>query len=550
MRSSARSALLALLTCLCFAVSLFAQTPSKQPPAVKTPRGSVSGRITIKDKPAPGVAVGLRNSDFTNPFESISRTVTGADGVYRITNVSAGSYNVTIAAPAYVATEMDGRRTVVLGEDENIENLNFSLVRGGVITGKVTDGEGRPVIAQQVEVYSVDAFERQSAQQSMLYPTTTGQTDDRGVYRIFGIAAGRYKVAAGRGDERFADFSNSQTKYKQVFHPDVGDPTKAVVIEVSEGSEAKDVDIALGRAVQTFSASGRMINSENGAPVPNLRFGLQRVVAPQRFEYVNSIGTTNARGDFVIEGLIPGKYNTMFFANEGSELRADSTTFEVIDSDVSGVTIKVSRGATVSGIVILETDDKSARSRLAEITMRGYVQINPGYGNSVSSTIAADGSFRLAGLPGGAVNIAISGAGPYPPKGFAISRIEREGIAAPRIEVKDGEQVTGVKVFIGYGNATLRGVVKIDDGPLPPGTRVFLRLTKPGENSSFIRPIPVDDRGHFLLDGITPGAYELNAQVFGTNVKAPKPIKQTVNLVDGVVTDVTITFDFTTPANP
>lgn len=32
-------------------------------------------------------------------------------------------------------------------------------------------------------------------------PTTGGQTDDRGIYRVFGISAGRYKVAAGRGEE-------------------------------------------------------------------------------------------------------------------------------------------------------------------------------------------------------------------------------------------------------------------------------------------------------------------------------------------------------------
>lgn len=59
MRSSARSALPVLLTCLCFAASLSAQSPSEQQP-VKTPRGSVSGRVTIKDKPAPGVVIGLQ----------------------------------------------------------------------------------------------------------------------------------------------------------------------------------------------------------------------------------------------------------------------------------------------------------------------------------------------------------------------------------------------------------------------------------------------------------------------------------------------------------
>jgi hypothetical protein len=240
----------------------------------------------------------------------------------------------------------------------------------------------------------------------------------------------------------------------------------------------------------------------------------------------------------------------MLFANESTELRAELTTFEVIDQDVTGVTIKLSRGSVVSGIVVLESEDKAAKRLLGETMMRGYVQSAPGFGNSASSPIAADGSFRLAGLANGPVNITISGTvNPYPPKGFSISRIERDGMVTPRIEVKDGEHVTGVKVFIGYGNAVLRGVVKIENGSLPSGAYIYLRMNKQGENTSYVQPPQVDQRGFFLLEGIPPGQYELTAQIVG-NVKGLKPIKQNISLTDGAVTEVTITFDFATLTNP
>ena len=550
MRSSARSALPALLTCLCFAASLSAQSPSKQQPA-KTPRGSVSGRITIKDKPAPGVMVGLRGNELMSSYEPFTRAVTDADGNYRIANLAAGNYQLTIAAPGYVPADRADRKIVVLGEDENAENINFSLVRGGVITGKVTDAEGRPVIQHQVEIYDLATLERYIAQQQRPFPTTNTHTDDRGIYRIFGLAPGRYKVGAGRGDEGYGGFSPSQTSYKQVFHPDVTDPAKAPVIEVSEGSEAKDIDIALGRAVQSFSVKGRAINTDTGAPVPNIRFGLQRIVGPQRFEFVNSVVVVNARGDFVIEGLIPGKYNTTMFSGEGIELQAETTTFDVIDQDVSGVILKLSQGSVVSGVVILESEDKAAQRLLAETLMRAYVQTAPGHGTGTSSSIAADGSFRLGGLANGTVNLSISGSvNPYPPKGLMISRIERDGIVTRGIEVKDGEQVTGVKVFISYGTAVLRGVVKVENGALPPGVRVFLQISKPGDRVSYMRPPQVDERGYFLLEGIPAGQYELTAQIFGPNVRAAKLVKQQVSLTDGAVTDVTITIDLATPANP
>lgn len=549
MRSSARSVLPTLLTCLCFAVSLFAQSPGKQ--QVKTPRGSVSGRVTIKDKPAPGVVVGLRKAALENSYDPFERAVTDAEGIYRLTNVPAGNYILTVAAPAYVPVNSEDRKTVVVGEDENVEGINFALVRGGVITGKLMDAEGRPVVVQQIEIYSQAALDRRAGEQ-LPFPMTTVQTDDRGIYRVFGLAPGRYKVGAGRGNEGFGGFSQNQVSYKQVFHPDATDPAKGAVIEVTEGSEAKDVDITLGRAVQAFSVSGRILNGETNTPVPNVKFTLQRLVGP-RVEYVNTVNSSNARGDFVVEGLIPGKYTTMLFMNEGSDLRGDATAFEIIDGDVSGVTIKLTRGASISGMVIIETENKAAKARFGEMLVRGYVQPAPGtgYANGASSQIAADGSFRLAGLGNGVVNISLGGSvGPYPPKGFSITRIEREGMPAQRIEVKEAEQVSGVKIFVGYGSATVRGVVKIENGPLASGARIYVRVGRPGESNTYLRPTMVDERGNFLIEGIPPGNYEVSATVMGGNFKSPKVVKQEVSLTDGVVTDVGFTIDASNPPNP
>lgn len=549
MRSSARSVLPTLVTFFCFVAPLFAQSSAKQQPA-KTPRGSVSGKVTIKEKPAAGVVVGLRRSDSLNPYDPFLKALADEDGVYRITNVAPGTYQVSVAAPGYVVGgDGNNSRNVVVGEDENIEGMNFSLVRGGVITGKVTDGDGRPVIGHQVEIYSLEVLDRRTPQQP-LFPTTNGQTDDRGIYRVFGIAAGRYKVAAGRGEEGYGGLLNTQVNYTQVFYPDVTDAAKATIVEVTEGSEANGIDITLGRVVQTFSASGRLIDGETGQPVPHVHFGLQRMLG-QRVEFVNNVVNSDARGEFVVEGLVPGKYSVMLFANEMSDLRAERVTFDIIDSDVTGVVIKLSKGATVSGVVVLESEDKAAQAQLAQILVRAYVRTNPGFGSSSSSRIGADGSFQLQGLPAGAVNMSLSGTiGPFPPKGFSIARVERDGTLVPRIEVKEGDHVTGVRIVVTYGTATLRGTVKVDNGPLPAGARVLLGLTKPGENTSYLRPPQVDERGHFFLDGIPAGLYELTAQVTGGNIKGFKPIKQNVSLTNGNVTEVTITINLAETANP
>jgi len=166
--------------------------------------------------------------------------------------------------------------------------------------------------------------------------------------------------------------------------------------------------------------------------------------------------------------------------------------------------------------------------------------------------VSADGSFRIGGLPGGTINIQLSGAmGPFDLKGFAISRIERDGVALPRgLELKEGEQVAGIRVVIAYGNGSIRGVVKLENGTLPEGAQMFVRLTKPGEPPPSLRPSAVDARGHFLMEGIPPGNYEVLVQVFNLNRAAPRVSKREVTVQDGIVTDVVITVDLTPPPTP
>jgi protocatechuate 3,4-dioxygenase beta subunit len=551
MRSSARRVVPILLTLVCFAAPVFAQAQTKQTQPVKIQRGTISGRITIKDKPAVGVAVGLRRAEPGAPIDPLTRGTTDQDGVYRITSLAAGGYMIVPAAPAYVINEP--AKNVIIGEDETVDGVNFSMVRGGVITGKVTDADGRPVISQQVNIYRAEAFEPVRTPQpggmptQPFYPISGVVTDDRGIYRSFGLPAGRYKVAAGRGDDATSGISTANSSYKQVFHPDAAEPSKATTIEVTEGSEATNVDIALGRLMQTFSVSGRVID-ESGNPVPNIRFGFQRMVGV-RTEFMNNSTLSNARGDFLAEGLVPGKYGIFMFSNP-LELRADTMLFDVIDQDVTGITVKLQKGGSVSGIVVLESEDKTAMAKLRELQLRGFVMSPPGNGLNAVSNIGPDGSFRLGGLPNGQVVISLSSAiGAMPYKGFVVSRIEREGVPA-RIEIRDGEQVTGVKIIIAYGNASIRGVVTLENGTLPEGVRVMVRLTKAGDNGN-VRPPPVDSRLHFFMDGIPPGVYDVSAMLIGPRgpLRLP-PVKREVSLIEGVVTDVALTVDLSTLPKP
>jgi len=556
MSFSARYLPAVLLTILSLPTSLWAQAAPRQ--TSKAPRGSISGRVTLKGKGAEGVVVMIRKSEPANPYETMQRAATDQDGFYRIANVAPGNYEVSPSAPAFVSADWKEPKntSVIVGEDENVENINFTLVRGGVITGKVTDADGRPVIQHPVNVFRVEAFEQQS-QQDRVFASGGGQTDDRGIYRVFGLVPGRYKVGAGRSDNVYSPGS-IRTSYKQVFHPDVSDQAKATVIEVGEGTEAKDVYITLGRTLQTFAVAGRVVDGEKGLPVPNLRLGFQRIVG-QRYEFAGIVTTTNSQGDFVAEGLLPGKYEFYLFPNQNGGMRVETGLgVDIIDQDVSGVAVKLVPGTSLSGVVVIESENKALLAKLSELQLIAFtVNTKPNNGalnSSARSPIAPDGSFKLTGLSGGNMRIGIGAlANGYPPKGFSIARIEHDGEEmswSHGIEMKDGEQLTGLRVVLTYGNATLRGVVNVENGELPPGARFYVRLAKPGEKLSNLRTPQVDARGHFLIEGLAPGTYEVHAAVAAPQMQPPRMAMREVSVQDGVTTDITLTINLTPPQKP
>jgi len=293
---------------------------------------------------------------------------------------------------------------------------------------------------------------------------------------------------------------------------------------------------------------------ENGQPAPNLRIGVQRQIG-QRIEYMNNSTMGNSRGDFILEGLVPGKYTAFLLGTPYSNLRIEPFSFEVSDHDLTGLTVKLTRGASITGTVILENGDKAILARLLQFQLRGFGVVSTDGGGTVgassTSPLGPDGSFHLSGLPPGTINIMFSApSSPFPPKGFTISKIERDGIFNPRgVEIKQGEQLTGVRVFVAYGTATIRGAVIVENGSLPQTSRIFVRVSKPGESFSNLRPAVVDERRHFLMEGLPAGTYELNITV---NIPGSptRNIKREVVLQDGQAVDLTINVDLSESQRP
>jgi len=532
------SSTLKVAGCL-FAVSLIVHA---QNPIQKTQSGvsSVSGKITMKGNGVSGILIGARVAQQGPRRVPPVVTTTDQQGNYKLSNLAPGQYEIVTGAPQFVLTSSEPMRRLIIGEGETIENIDFTLVRGGVITGKVVDADGRPVIEEQVQVFGPDGPNVGPP----IYGFTTIGPDDRGIYRIFGLPPGKYKVAAGSPEDRMTYGRILGAVFSQTYYPSANDATKATVVEVGEGSEVTNVDITLRRTQPTFTVTARVVDADTGKPVADATWGLEK------FRENGSFGTSgmpsNAQGEIKLENMTPGKYALFVLATLGHEVYSEPVHFEVVDQDIKDLVVKASSGSSIAGTIVFEGVNEKARPNLAELML--YVHSMSEEANGMSSgsmpqaLVSADGSFRVGGLRPGTLyfSIFVHRKGPGPANEFEVARVERDGVVLPKAEIKAREQIKDLRLIVRSRSGRIRGIVKYENGQVP-SSYVQVTAKRVGDENSEMA-MQMDDRGRFISEGLAAGVYEVRVLVYLSN-RLPAQAKQQVVVSDNQVSEVTLTVD-------
>ncbi|HEX8068721.1 MAG TPA: carboxypeptidase regulatory-like domain-containing protein [Pyrinomonadaceae bacterium] len=539
------------LLCLCLAAAAVA---AAQNPVSTS--GLITGRVTSDGKPAAGVEIVLL------PEDGEKRTVAGkattdAEGRFRLTVEYAGRYRVVPAAPALVPAQASAStapgKAVTIAAGEEVAGVELALTRGGVITGQVRTPDGQPAVAERVTVTPVgDTTQARAAtfQTSVMF-----ETDDRGVYRIFGLPAGRYLVSAGSSNAATPNnLRGRRAAYARTYHPDATEEARAAVVEVAAGGEAASVDINLARRARSFAASGRVVDAKTGQPAAGLPLAYVALQGTGRPAGVPVRGArADANGEFRIDGLLPGRYLVFVSAEDDSNAYSDDLTFDVpTDEDVSGLELKAHQGASVSGVMFVEnTRDAGLARRLSGLSVNSFLyQTDATLAAQTSARINADGTFRLAGLRPGKLKAAMGTQ--QLPRGFSIVRLERDGVAqGDGIEVQPEANITGVRVVLAYGNGVVRGRVQPRAGELPAGARLLVAARKLGADAAHsTSSVEVDARGHFAIEWLTAGEYELTLSTRPAAGGAPRGVlgRQVVRVTDNGEVEVTLVYDPNAPA--
>ncbi|HEU4434252.1 MAG TPA: hypothetical protein VFR51_12800 [Pyrinomonadaceae bacterium] len=510
-----------------------------QNPAQKAQSGSssISGKVTMKGSGVPGILIGARQAQQSPRGVPPPIATTDQQGNYKLSNLAPGQYEIVTGAPQFVLTSTEPIRRLIVGEGETIENIDFTLVRGGVITGKVVDADGKPVIDEQIEVFPAGHMGT-----AMPYTFTTIGTDDRGIYRIFGLAPGKYKVAAGSPEDRMTFGRILGAVYTRTYYPSVGDETKATVIEVGEGSEVTNIDITLRRTQPTFTVTARVVDAETGKPIPDATWGLEKF--RENGSFATSGMPSNQQGEIKFENITPGKYALFVVSTIGRDAFSEPVHFEVVDQDIKDLVVKTSSGSSIAGTIVFEGVNEKVRPNFAEVMLYVHSMSNEDTGSSMGSApqamISPDGSFRVGGLRSGTLHFSIWVHRKGTANEYEVARVERDGVVVPNFEIKARDQIKNLRLIVRSRTGRIRGVLKFENGQLP-GSRVYISAKRVGDEN-FETPLQVDDRGRFISEGLAAGVYELRVLAYGSG-PLPAQAKQQVVVSDNQVSEVTLTVD-------
>lgn len=546
--------------------TLFAQTPPKEGSA------TIAGTVTLNGEPMRNVVVTLRLQNPTGPASSFPRAKTDAEGRFRLTGISGGQYVLGALAPTFISENEQsfqnpafsaGGKPVNVRDGETVENVEIKLKRGGVITGRVTDAHGEPVIETNVRLIQVTTPNPSRMAGPPPPPMNMGtyRTDDRGVYRIFGLTAGKYKVSIGLPVRQgFFTMQTSRTYTPETFHPDVTEEAKAKVIELEEGREVTDVDIKAAEEQKAYEISGRVVNAETEQPIVGIGLSFASYDANGRMTGAMTGGwRSDANGEFRMLGARPGKHGVFVEDREGkSDFYSSPVQFDVFNSDVEGIEVRAVRGATISGTIVIEgTNDPAILAGRSQIRLNSGDRANTP-GKSRYGKANPDGTFRITGLPEGQTRIWSFSDLPK----LSLLRVEQNGVALKdsMLEVHPGEQINNLRAIFAFGDGTISGQARISGGSLPEGVKLSVALRRYETGSNARRLVPVgpmimlDARGQFLAKDLVPGEYEVQFSLFYPGVELSPEFrskilsrvaqtKQTVVVSNGNETRVTLSLD-------
>ncbi|MGH9632070.1 MAG: carboxypeptidase regulatory-like domain-containing protein, partial [Bryobacteraceae bacterium] len=479
------------------------QTPSAAP-------ATVEGRVvSTSGEPLRKAELTLRTMGERGAAAGGYRATADNSGNFAFRAVAPGRYMLISERPGYVRQVFGARQGVRGGPPielvpgQQMTDLVIKMIPHAVVTGKVTDSDGDPVLRASVQALRTRYFRGKR----QLMPVGRAEANDLGEYRIFGLSPGKYYFSVSvpqynfRGPQRSS--GGRESGYAATFYPGVADPAQAGAIELSAGTELRGIDFRLSQT-PTVRITGRVIDGITNQPAQNVSV----MLLPRdgaSFGFNRNIGM--ARGPeatFELAGVAPGSY--LLAANrmiQGSRSRATvQQPIEVGTGDIEGVVLALMPPVQLSGIIKVEGQNTASPEGVGVILESEH---GPMF-NSPSGTVKTGSNFIIEGV----------GAGSYKVNVFDRTRTlylksvrfgERD-VTGSVINIAAGAAPGHLEITMSADGGQLTGAVL--DGSEQPASGITVVLAPSAgqrDRHWLFKTAVTDQNGGFAIQAIAPGDY-------------------------------------------
>jgi hypothetical protein len=453
----------------------------------------------------------LLNRESDGSKEHQLTAITDASGHFSIEKIPADKYELAIEHANYLnmrygQDQPDKPGAILsLAPGQKITDLLLRLHRAAVITGRVLDEDGDPVLDVSVTALAHTLIRGKIKSDYR----ASEKTNDLGEYRIYGLAPGRYLVLASPPRVSPWREPDEQAAYLPTYYPGTTESARASTIEVKSRDEITGIDLVFASklAIRTYKIRGRVVNSATEdpdaaifvllSPRGNREMGL---IANQQQRVVD-----RKTGDFEIKDVAPGEYIATAISFGSAERRRAKQIVNVIAGDVDGVSLVLTRGIDIPVRVTLE--GKAAAS--ADVTVALYPSADDDGANFAETRRAIarpDGSFVLKDVGDGSYSLDIYSKCQecYLKSGSAngVDLLERG------VQVASGEGPSPITLVYSSNSGTLTGAVtNKDDLPAPGALVVLVPDSSYHQEPESYKTSTTDQYGRFEIHGVPPGHY-------------------------------------------
>ncbi len=471
------------------------------------PGATVRGRLVYEDtnRPLRYAMITLVSDKDSYSAYSTKFVKTDANGEFLFKNVKPGTYQAFVKSEGVLNPESYkfSYRQMTREEKEALKTEKIEIAglgefqimvaarRGAAISGRIFYADGEAAVGVKVEILRREGavYSNSSSAYGSESGVGTTVTDDRGFYRVAGLPEGQYIVRVvepashteGEAQSTVYSYRSPQNSLFKTYYPEGETSKDAKTLELIPGQEQPDINISLPER-RLYGISGRIAKKGSGDPLANFRIVFNKLSDrdAQVAEGFAGVSTdSNKAGEWKLTNLPPGKYRITI--SQGYSYDSDrqkdaakktekypnmSKEIEISDKNLADLNFEVPAEAAINGTIIVEGGgfvppgvrlyalfDRAAGEGF---TGFDYEQFQP-----TSPSGAKEMTFRIGKLSGGNYRLVSFENQKYYLKSVTLG--SRDLLNSP-LEVREGEELQGVRVVLAANMGTIKGKVAGYDG--------------------------------------------------------------------------------------